>query len=73
MTNEQVNLSPAALDAIREAQKEAIKEWLDDMWAAVGKWTVKGILALAFAGFMYLLIVTHGFGTVSTPTSLIGK
>lgn len=64
MTDEQVNLTPAALQAIRDAQKEAIKEWLDSLWAQVGKWTVKGIAGLLFAGFIYLLVRTHGFGTV---------
>jgi len=71
MTEGEVDLSMAALEAIKQAQKEAVREWLDDLWIAVGKWTVRGfvtfVLGTIFAGIMYLLIITHGFGTISPP------
>lgn len=73
MTNDPVNLTPEALEAIRDAQKEAIKEWLDGIWMQVGKWTLKGFVALLFAGFVYLLVATHGFGSVHLPGHMAGE
>ena len=45
----------------KEAVKEAITEWLDVQFAAVGRFTVKGILAAALAGLAYAYLVTHGW------------
>ena len=48
-------------DTQKEAIKEAITEWLDVQFAAVGRFTVKGILAAALAGLAYAYLVTHGW------------
>lgn len=45
----------------KELMKEAIREWLDSRYAAVGKWTVKGILSFAVAGLMYFWAQVHGW------------
>ena len=37
------------VDVVRAAIKEALSEWLDKTFAAVGKWTVKGLAAALFA------------------------
>ena len=50
-TNEQVKI----------ALKEALKEWLDEKFAEVGRWTVHGILAAALAALAYYLISHGGF------------
>lgn len=75
MTEGEVDLSVAALQAIKQAQKDAVREWLDDLWITVGKWTVMGLITFAFgalfAGILYLLIITHGFGTISPPSPSI--
>jgi hypothetical protein len=45
----------------KAAMKEALNEWLDKQWAAVGKWTVGGIISTALAGLAYAYSKTHGF------------
>ena len=54
---------PVELDreAQKEAVKEAITEWLDTQFATVGRWTVRGIIAVGLAGLLYAYLVTHGF------------
>lgn len=34
-------------DTLRRLIKEAIKEWMDDQFAAFGRWTIYGILSAA--------------------------
>lgn len=45
----------------KEIMKAAIREWLDDAFAEFGKWTLKGILALAFCGCVYLAMKGQGW------------
>ena len=45
----------------KAAMKEALTEWLDKQWAAVGKWTVGGLASTAIAGLAYAYSKTHGF------------
>jgi hypothetical protein len=45
----------------KAAMKEALSEWLDKQWAAVGKWTVGGLASTAIAGLAYFYSKTHGF------------
>lgn len=40
---------------------EAIDKWLDKQYAVVGKWTLRGLLATAFAAFVYFYFNTKGF------------
>lgn len=44
----------------KDIVKEAIKEWMDDQMKAVGWWTFKGLLSLAFGGACYLALVKVG-------------
>lgn len=46
-------------EMIKQALREAAKEWLDERYKEVGKWSVRGILASAFAALIYF-IATHG-------------
>lgn len=41
--------------------KEAIKEWLDEKYTLVGKWTVHGFLAACVVGLCYLVLLSHGW------------
>lgn len=41
--------------------KEAIKEWLNEMFADFGRWTFTGILAAAFVGAVYLALRGQGW------------
>lgn len=54
-------------EAIRKGIKDGLKEWLDATYATVGRWTLRGIAALLFAAFIYLIIKTNGFGAVHLP------
>ena len=45
----------------KEAVKEALKEWMDQQFASFGKWTLTGLLAGAFAGMVYLWVLSHGW------------
>lgn len=45
----------------KAAIKEAIQEWLDQQYKAVGKWTMKGVLAMALAVLFYLYAASHGW------------
>lgn len=41
--------------------KEAIREWLDEKYAAFGKWSIRAIGVTALAGLLYFYVATHGF------------
>lgn len=45
----------------KQAIKEALQEWLDKQFIMFGKWSLKGIGAVALAGLVYLWAVTHGW------------
>jgi hypothetical protein len=46
---------------LKDAFKEAVKEWLDDMFAAFGRWSLMGIGAAAVAGLGYFLLTVNGW------------
>lgn len=54
---------PTDLD--RESQKaalkEALKEWMDEQFAAFGRWAFYGLMALAFTGVVYLALIGQGW------------
>ena len=61
-----VDLRLAALEApvsaaTKEAVKEAITEWLDAKFQAVGKFTVNGILAAGLAALVYFILIYSGW------------
>lgn len=41
--------------------KEAIKEWLDDQAAVVGKWSFRFILGTALAALTYFILTSQGW------------
>lgn len=54
MTHEHSEETKAAL-------KEALKEWLDEKFAALGRWSLGGIAALAFAALIYFILRSNGW------------
>lgn len=53
-------------DAVKQAELrqvviEAIKEWLNEMFAAFGRWTLGGLAAAALAGLVYLALIGQGW------------
>jgi hypothetical protein len=46
-------------ELIKQALREAAKEWLDERYRDVGKWSLRGILSAAFVALVYF-IATHG-------------
>jgi hypothetical protein len=54
---------PANIDPEEQKRlvKEAIKEWLDETYTTIGRWTVHGILAAALAGAVYLMLRGQGW------------
>ena len=45
----------------KDVVKEALQEWLDKQFATFGKWTLSGLMALAFAGLVYLALSGQGW------------
>lgn len=45
----------------KEAVKAALKEWLDQQFAAVGRWTVGGLISIALVGIAWLFLASHGW------------
>lgn len=48
-------------DLWKKAVKEALTEWLDDKFTMLGKWTLGGLLCAAFAGLMYVWLISQGW------------
>lgn len=45
----------------KEAVKEALQEWLDKQFAALGRWTFRGLMAMGFAVLVYMWLTSHGW------------
>lgn len=63
MSHQEPDRSPLPLDPElqKQAVKEALHEWLDEAFAAFGKWTFMGLMAAAFTGLIYLMLVGMGW------------
>lgn len=53
--------NPIDRETQKQAIKEAISEWMDDKFAAFGRWTMSGLLVAAFAGAVYLALRGQGW------------
>ena len=47
---------PLSSAETKEALKEALKEWMDDKFAEVGKWGVKGLAVVVLTGIIIFTI-----------------
>ena len=45
----------------KEVVKQAIKEWMDERYADVGKWFVKSILIAGVTSFLFWYIAVRGY------------
>lgn len=45
----------------KEAVREALKEWLDEKFTLVGKWTVNSVLAVMLAAMVYFVLAFNGW------------
>jgi len=45
----------------KQIMKEAIKEWMDERYAEVGKWFIKSILIAGVTSLLYYYIVVRGY------------
>lgn len=48
----------------KEIIKEAIKEWLDEKYTNIGRWTVYGLVASGVVGLLYLIAWSNGWRLV---------
>jgi hypothetical protein len=48
-------------DQVREALKEAFREWLDARYAEVGRWTVGAFFLGVFGGLVWIAMTTAGW------------
>lgn len=48
-------------ELMKSALKEALKDWLDDKFVQFGKWSLAGILAMAFAMVVWFFFFSHGW------------
>ena len=46
---------------VKDSLKVALKEWLDDKFAELGKWSLGGIAVAVLGLLAYGLIITGGF------------
>jgi hypothetical protein len=49
------------IDITKTALREVLKEWLDERFKEVGKWTARGLLLAGFAAFMYFVLTHSGW------------
>jgi hypothetical protein len=47
--------------AQKDLFKEAIKEWMDERYADLGRWAIKVILTTAVTGLLWVYIQARGF------------
>lgn len=45
----------------KEVVKQAIKEWLDEQYTAIGRYTVKSLLVAAIGSFLVWYISVRGY------------
>lgn len=45
----------------KEILKEALKEWLDAKYAALGRWALSAFLIAAFGALVYLILFSQGW------------
>lgn len=46
---------------MKDATKQAIKEWLDEKFSQFGKWSMGAIAALVLAALLYFILTMSGW------------
>lgn len=54
---------PRSLEAevLKEAYKEAMKEWLDDQFSKFGKWSLFAIVSAGLTALIYFILTVNGW------------
>jgi hypothetical protein len=47
------------IDHVKDVMGEVIKEWMDEQFAKVGKWTLRGLMVILFSLFVHIFIASH--------------
>lgn len=58
---------PSNEDAMRNAMKQALKEWLDEKYAEFGRWSLHAILAMALTALTYFILTHNGWTPPAVP------
>lgn len=62
MTDPRIPIPPQlGREEQKQLVKDALKEWLDEKWSALGKWSAKGIAAMILSALAYLWLTQHGW------------
>lgn len=48
-------------DTIKRAVREVLREWLEEKYAAFGKWSLMGLGALFFVSIVYFIVLMNGW------------
>lgn len=48
-------------DDMKQAVKEALREWLDDQFARFGKWSAGAVAAMGLAALVYFILTMNGW------------
>lgn len=48
-------------EEMQQAVKDGLKEWLDEKFATVGKWTMRGLVSMLLAVIVYLFLRQSGW------------
>ena len=55
------NTAAEKRDDMKDAFKEALKEWLDEKYATVGKWSMRGIASMILVALTYIALQLAGW------------
>lgn len=56
-----INMPDLTPNEQKEVIKQALKEWLNEQFAAFGRWSLFGILSMAFSVLVYFWLAEHGW------------
>lgn len=48
-------------EMVKDALKEGLKEWMDEKFQDVGRWTIYAGLIAAFGGLIYFVLMLSGW------------
>lgn len=58
---EDLPVTEEELKAIKDGQKEALKQFLDDKFAAFGRWSAAGLATALLVALTYFLLQLNGW------------